>query len=137
MVTEDEEGVDLFVMMVDNDGLRKDSTTKDDSDNSVNPPSLTYDNDNSSYIDSMPALEQHESALDNDERDSEWSDDSIPELIPQIDSDDDTVPEIPSGNLCAVFNDNSRNDDQLTKYGLSSCLRRTKTSYWNSFLGIS
>ena len=59
MVAGEEEDVGLFVMMVDDNGLYDNSTVADDSDDSIDLPSLIYDDDSSNDRDSMPALEQH------------------------------------------------------------------------------
>ena len=98
--------MDLFAMMIDNNSSHNDSTVTDDSDNSINPPSLIYDNDSSSKEDSsdgdsMPSLVDHGRSSDNDKSNSGSSNNSVPDLIPQTtDSDYDTVLEvIPSGDF--------------------------------------
>ena len=79
--------MDLFAMMIDNNSSHNDSTVTDDSDNSINPPSLIYDNDSSSKEDSsdgdsMPSLVDHGHSLGNDRSNSESRNDRVPDLIP-------------------------------------------------------
>ena len=90
----------LFAMMVDNNSSHDNLMVTDDSDNSIDPPSLIYEdnsssNKDSSDRDSIPSLVNHGCYLDNNESNSELSNNSVLDLIPQaINSDDDTVPEV-------------------------------------------
>ena len=112
MVAGEEEGVDLFVMMEDDDGLHDDLTN---SNNSNNPPSLIHDDDSSSDYDSMPSLVKRGRFSNDDKSDSDSSNkDSIPDLVAWTnESDNDTV--IPAENFYDVLkNDNS--DDASVPY---------------------
>ena len=87
MIYGEEEGVGLFAMMVDNNSLHKKLTVTDNSDNSINPPSLIYHNSSSSNKDSsdgdsMPSLVDHGHSLGNDRSNSESRNDRVPDLIP-------------------------------------------------------